>query len=109
MSSSARTALIIVALVVLAVVGAFAFGLVDIDRTREAALPEVKTEGGQLPAFDVDTADVNVGTTTETVEVPKVKVGTTEEKVELPTVDVEKADKAGSGEDRKSTRLNSSH
>ncbi|API60722.1 hypothetical protein BSL82_16675 [Tardibacter chloracetimidivorans] len=81
--------MIIAVVAVLVVIAVFAFGLVDIDQTRETALPEVKTEGGQMPAFDVDTADVDVGTTTETVELPKVDVDTTKEEVKVPTVDVE--------------------
>ena len=88
MSGGARTGLIIAVVAVLVVIAVFAFGLVDIDQTRETALPEVKTEGGQMPAFDVDTADVDVGTTTETVELPKVDVDTTKEEVKVPTVDV---------------------
>lgn len=88
MSGGARTGLIIAVVAVLVVIAVFAFGLVDIDQTRETALPEVKTEGGQMPAFDVDTADVDVGTTTETVDLPKVDVDTTKEEVKVPTVDV---------------------
>src|SRR3546814_1723287 len=68
MSGGARTGLIIAVVAVLVVIAVFAFGLVDIDQTRETALPEVKTEGGQMPAFDVDTADVDVGTTTRSEE-----------------------------------------
>lgn len=69
--------LIIVALVV----AAFAFGLIDIDQTKGAKLPEISvtTEGGQAPTFDVDTAKVNVGEKEETITVP--------------TLNVEKADK----------------
>lgn len=89
MSNGARTGLIIAVIAILVVIGAFAFGLVDISQTRETKLPEVKAEGGQLPAFDVNTADVKVGTTNTTVDLPKVE--TTKEKVELPTVDVKKA------------------
>ena len=89
MSGGARTGLMIAVVAVLVVIALFAFGLVDINQTREMALPEVKTEGGQMPAFDVDTADVDVGTTTETVELPKVDGDTTKEEVRLRTVDVE--------------------
>jgi hypothetical protein len=92
MSGGARTGLIVAVVAVLVVIAAFAFGLIDINQTKETKMPEVKTEGGQMPAFDVDTADVDVGTTTETVELPKVEVDTTKEEVKLPTVDVKKAD-----------------
>lgn len=90
MSNGARTGLIVAVIAILVIIGAFAFGLIDINQTKEAALPEVKTEGGQMPAFDVDTADVDVGTKNATVELPKVDVDTTEEKIPVPTVDVKK-------------------
>lgn len=83
--------LIIVALVV----AAFAFGLINIDQTKSAKLPDVKVEtsGGQAPAFDVNTAKVDVGTKSETVKVPTVAVGTKDTSIDVPTVSVEKADK----------------
>ena len=92
MTSGARTGLIVAIVAVVAIIGAFAFGLIDINQTREAHLPEVKTEGGQMPAFDVDTADVAVGTKTEKLELPEVKIDTTKEEIKLPTVDVKKTD-----------------
>jgi len=46
----------------------------DIDRTQEGELPDVDVEGGQLPEYDVDAADVDVGTDTQTVIVPDVDV-----------------------------------
>ena len=78
MSSGARSGLIIAVVAIVAIIAAFAFGLIDINQTKETKLPEVSVQGGQTPAFDVDTAEV--------------AVGTTKENVELPTVDVKKAD-----------------
>ena len=71
---------------------AFAFGLIDIDQNKETKLPtvEVDAKGGQLPTFDVDTADVDVGTTNTTIEVPEVKVETEKTKVEVPTISIDK-------------------
>jgi len=46
----------------------------DLDLTQTAELPEVSVEGGQLPAVDVDVADIDVGTKTIEVEVPTVDV-----------------------------------
>lgn len=68
--------LIALLIVVALVVAAFAFGLIDIDQTRSAKLPdvEVETKGGQAPKFDVDTADVDVGSKKETIEVPTIDV-----------------------------------
>ena len=65
----------------------------DIDKTKKGELPsvdvDVDAESGELPAFDVDWADVNVGTKTKMVEVPKVVVVMEEEEVEVPYVDVD--------------------
>ncbi|SEL95223.1 hypothetical protein SAMN04487910_3695 [Aquimarina amphilecti] len=65
----------------------------DIQQKKEAKLPEVEvdidTEAGQLPTFDVDWANVNVGTKTRTVSIPKVVVVMEEEEVEVPYIDVD--------------------
>ena len=47
----------------------------DLDLTKTAKLPEVKVEGGQMPAIDVDVA--------------KVKMGTKKIDLKLPTIDVD--------------------
>jgi hypothetical protein len=54
----------------------FALGLAacDVDQTQEGEMPEVNVEGGQMPEFDVETADVDVGTEEKTIEVPTVDV-----------------------------------
>lgn len=54
----------------------FAFGLAacDVDQTQEGDLPDVDVEGGQVPEYDVDAADVDVGTDTQTVITPDIDV-----------------------------------
>ena len=54
----------------------FAFGLAacDVDQTEEGSLPDVDVEGGQVPEYDVDAADVDVGTDTQTVVTPDINV-----------------------------------
>lgn len=86
--------LVALLVVVALVVAAFAFGLIDIDQTREAKVPEVtvETSGGQAPAFDVETADVDVGTKSTSVDVPTVDVDTTKAEIAVPTIDVKPAD-----------------
>ena len=68
----------------------------DVKKTQKAELPEVdvdvETEPGQLPEYDIDWADVNVGTRTKTVKVPKVVVVMEEEEIEVPYIDVEMPD-----------------
>lgn len=65
----------------------------NVEQKKEAELPEidvdVDAEAGQLPTFDVDWADVNVGTRTETVKIPKVVVVMEEEEIEIPYIDVD--------------------
>ena len=65
----------------------------DIKKTQKAELPEVdvnvETEPGQLPKYDVDWADVNIGTKTKTVKVPKIVVVMEEEEIEVPYIDVD--------------------
>lgn len=44
------------------------------EKTQDGEMPEVNVEGGQLPKYDVDAADVTVTTDTQTVVVPDVEV-----------------------------------
>lgn len=78
---------VIVAIVVLA----FALGFINIDQTKSAKLPtvSVETSGGQAPAFDVDTAKIDVGTEKATIDVPTV--GTRKETIDVPTIDMKPA------------------
>ena len=46
-------------------------------QTQEGEMPDVKVEGGQVPKYDVDAADVDV------------KAGTEKREVTVPTVDVD--------------------
>ena len=83
-----RTLLGLILIIGIFVFIANAFGLIDISRTREGKLPELKAEGGQLPGFDVRTAKVEMGTRNTTVAVPTV--GTRNETVAVPTLEVKK-------------------
>jgi beta-lactam-binding protein with PASTA domain len=69
-----RGVLALVAVVVLLLIVGVATGFINLGQTQEAKLPEV--EGGQLPKFDADVGDVDVGTKTETIEVPTIDVDT---------------------------------
>ncbi|AOL25000.1 hypothetical protein Ga0102493_11873 [Erythrobacter litoralis] len=44
----------------------------DVEQTEEGDMPEV--EGGNMPEYDVEGPDVDVGTEEQTVEVPTVDV-----------------------------------
>ena len=62
-----------------------------VEKQKSGSLPDVDVDAdaGSLPEFDVDWADVNVGTTTKTVKIPKVIVIMEEEEVEVPVIDVD--------------------
>jgi hypothetical protein len=85
-----RAILGVLLVVVLAGIAAFALGFINIDKTKDGKLPAIRAEGGTLPAFDVKTGGLEVGTKKTTVDVPNV--GTHKETIETPTVGVKKAD-----------------
>lgn len=108
-SSSGKILGIALGAIAIAAIAAAGLYLVDVDQTKEARLPDVdvKVTEGQMPAFDVDVADVNVGTKNVEVEVPTmgvetetktieievpvdVNAGTTTETVEVPTLSIER-------------------
>ena len=62
--------------ITIAAVASLGLGLAacDVDQTEEAELPDVEVEGGNMPEFDVETADVDVDTKKVEVEVPDVDV-----------------------------------
>ena len=55
-------------------VAALGLAACDVEQTEEGEMPEVNVEGGNMPEYDVDTADVNVETEERTVEVPVIDV-----------------------------------
>ena len=95
--------------VAIAAVAAAGLYLVDVDQTQEARLPSVDVDltEGQMPEFDVDVADVELGTNQVEVEVPTLGVetetktievevpvdvdaGTTTQTIDLPTLEIER-------------------
>lgn len=80
----------LLAIVVIVLIAAIAFRLVDINQVRSGSLPSVAVRGGEAPAYDVKTATVEMGTRKTEVQVPKVEVGTVNKSVEVPTVKVKK-------------------
>ncbi|MFS4418234.1 hypothetical protein [Maribacter sp. 2307ULW6-5] len=65
----------------------------NLKKEDKGELPEVDVDvtadSGELPVYEVNWADVEVGTRTEMVEIPKVVVVMEEEEVEIPYVDVD--------------------
>ena len=54
----------------------FAVTACDVDQTKEAKLPDVDVNvgGGQLPEYNVQGPDVDIGTENKTIQVPTVDV-----------------------------------
>lgn len=71
--SKNKTGWIIGGVAILAL-GTAAIYLTDVDLTQTAELPEVQVEGGQMPAVDVDVADIDVGSKEVSVEVPTIDI-----------------------------------
>ena len=96
-----RAILLILILVVVALIAAFATGLVDISQSREARAPKIeaadgaiRAQGGQSPAFEVQTGSVEVGTRETNVAVPKIEVQRDKAKVDVPNVEIRRAGEA---------------
>jgi len=65
----------------------------NVKKEESGELPDVDVdidaEAGELPEYEVNWADVDVGTKTKIVEVPKVVIVMEEEEVEVPYIDVD--------------------
>ncbi|HEY0592776.1 MAG TPA: hypothetical protein VGF40_13480 [Thermoanaerobaculia bacterium] len=75
-------------IMILAILMVASLGACRVEKTEEGELPEVEVKGGEMPKYDVDTADVDVTTSTATVTTPDVDVSTETAKVTVPDVDV---------------------
>ena len=96
-----RAILLILIIAVVALIAAIATGLVDISQTRGARAPHVeasdgaiRAQGGQPPAFEVQTGSVGVGTRDANVAVPKIEVKRDETSVKVPVVEVRRPQEA---------------
>ncbi len=69
-----RAILVLLVIVVLVGIAAIALGYVNVTQTKTAALPSISVQGGSAPAFNVQTANVSVGTEKHVVETPTVNV-----------------------------------
>ena len=72
--------LILILAIVILLIGVGS-GFIDVNQTREAKAPDISAsnngvvaQGGQTPAFDVETGQVKVGGKDATVKVPAVEV-----------------------------------
>jgi len=58
----------------LAAVATLGLAACDVEQTEEGDMPEISAEGGNMPEYDVDAAEVTAKPTTEEVEVPSMDV-----------------------------------
>lgn len=85
-SAGKKGAGLVIGALLIAGVAAAGIYLVDLDQTKEARLPsvDVKVTEGQMPAYDVEVADVSIEQEAVDVEVPTMDVQT-----ETKTIEVE--------------------
>ena len=76
-----RAILLVLILAIVALIIAIASGFINLNLTRGAEVPQVSAtgngvsaQGGQVPAFEVETGSVKVGTKDATVKVPTLEV-----------------------------------
>lgn len=69
----------------------FGIAACEVEQTQEGELPDVDVdvESGQLPRYDIDGPDVDVGLSETTVTVPKVRIVEEEETISVPYIDVD--------------------
>lgn len=96
-----RPILLILILAVVALIAAIGTGFLDIAQTRGARAPSVaasdgaiRAQGGQSPAFEVQTGSVQVGTREANVAVPKIEVKRDQQGVKVPTVEIRPPEEA---------------
>lgn len=72
-----RAVLLILIVAVVALIAAIGTGLVSIEQTRPAQVPDIEASdkgvtarGGQTPSFDVETGTIAVGASEQNVTVP---------------------------------------
>lgn len=76
-----RSIILILIAVIIAIIVAVATGFLNINQVRGGAVPKVSAsgngvtaQGGQAPAFDVETGSIKVGTQDANVKLPTIKV-----------------------------------
>jgi hypothetical protein len=96
-----RAIFLILILAVVALLAALATGYIDISQSRSAEAPRleaangtIRAQGGQAPAFEVQTGSVEVGTREANVAVPKIEVKRDKARVDVPSVEIRPAKEA---------------
>ena len=76
-----RAIIFVLIVAILVIIGGIATGFLNISQTRQAQAPQISTtgkgvnaQGGQAPAFKVQTGSLKVGSAETNVKVPVVQV-----------------------------------
>ena len=84
-----RAVILVLIVVIVGVIAALSTGFLDINQIRGARAPDVTAtangvtaQGGQAPAFDVETGSVKIGTTSANVKLPTVQVSPAQDETE---------------------------
>ncbi|MEO5641099.1 MAG: hypothetical protein ABIQ98_04965 [Sphingomicrobium sp.] len=98
-----RAILLLLIVVVVGAILAFASGFLHLNQTRSAEVPSVAlsngavvTKGGRSPSFAVETGSVSVGTRQKEVTLPKVALPVPSFEVNRPGKDAQAAAQASS-------------
>jgi hypothetical protein len=85
----------------LALIATLAFSSCTVEKTQTGKAPDidVDVDPGRWPRYNVKWADVDVGTTTKTITVPKLEWRREQTQVEIPYIDIN-APGTGDREDR---------
>lgn len=72
---------VIIGIIAAAALLFFGVYMIDVEQTEEARLPDVDVtvEGGNVPEFDAEVGDIDVGSEEVTVEVPTIDIESPEE------------------------------
>lgn len=96
-----RAILLILIIAIVGLIAAIATGLINVSQTQEARVPTleagngaIRAQGGQPPAFEVQTGSVGVGTREANVAVPTVQVKRDQATVKVPSVEVRRPQEA---------------
>ena len=87
----ARTILVLLAVAALVLLVLVVTGVLNVNQTREAKLPDVNvnTQGAQAPAFDVDTNAAALNETISGASEAAQDAGNAVQNVNVPDVDVD--------------------
>ena len=96
-----RAIFLILIIAVVALILAVMTGFIDLRQTQPAVAPGIETSNGkivtrsgQVPAFDVETGSIGVGSGNASVALPKVELQPSGTRVAVPSIEVRRPGEA---------------